>query len=251
MQRGYKLISCEVMRREFEWAAPRALRPIAMEWLPRGLHDLPAEGLRAEIQRSVDRVDPALHEAVLLGYGLCNNALAGLRAGEIPLVMPRAHDCITLFLGDAGRYREEFTNHPGTYYLTRGWIEFEAIEKSLADQTIHHTLGLDLTEKELIAKYGEDNARYLMETLNGTSHYSRMAFINTEGESDTDFEAQARRRAEENGWRFAKLRGDMRLIHALLNGPPWSERDFLTVPPGGTIRASTDDQVVHCPHTHH
>jgi hypothetical protein len=59
--------------------------------------------MSARIQESIDRVDPARHEAVLLGYGLCNNGVVGLHA-PVPLVISRAHDCITLLLGSRERY---------------------------------------------------------------------------------------------------------------------------------------------------
>jgi hypothetical protein len=37
-------------------------------------------------------------------YGLCNLALTSLRARAVPVVVPRAHDCITLYLGSRQRY---------------------------------------------------------------------------------------------------------------------------------------------------
>jgi len=56
------------------------------------------------------------HDAIVLAHGLCGEATAGLRAGSIPLVVPRSHDCITIFLGSRDRYTTEFTGNPGTYW---------------------------------------------------------------------------------------------------------------------------------------
>ncbi len=35
------------------------------------------------------------------------------------LVIPRAADCITLFLGGRARYQQQFSDHPGTYWYVR------------------------------------------------------------------------------------------------------------------------------------
>ena len=91
--------------------------------MPKGLHDLGSEQMQARVQEAVDAVDTEAYDAILLGYGLCNNGLVGITAKDIPLVLPRAHDCITLFLGDRKRYSTYFIDHPGTYFKTSGWIE--------------------------------------------------------------------------------------------------------------------------------
>ena len=54
---------------------------------------------------------------------LCSNGLVGLTARNIPVVVPRAHDCITLFLGSKERYLDYFQSHTGVYFKTSGWIE--------------------------------------------------------------------------------------------------------------------------------
>ena len=77
---------------------------------------------------------------ILLGYGRCSNGLAGLRAGRHRLVLPAVDDCISLLLGSRAPYLEQFTAQPGTYYYTRGWIEY-------IDDPYHEYL-------EMIPKYG-------------------------------------------------------------------------------------------------
>ena len=76
-----------------------------------------------KVQEAVNRVDASRYDAILLGYGLCNNGIAGLRAPTIPLVVPRAHDCMTIFFGSKERYLEYFQQNPGTYFYTSGWLE--------------------------------------------------------------------------------------------------------------------------------
>ena len=60
---------------------------------------------------------------IILGYGLCSRAVVGLRAEGCTLVVPRVDDCIAIFLGSGDAYRTQHCSEPGTYYLTKGWIE--------------------------------------------------------------------------------------------------------------------------------
>jgi hypothetical protein len=38
-------------------------------------------------------------------------------------VVPKVGDCIAIFLGSEEVYKVQFRTEPGTYYLTKGWIE--------------------------------------------------------------------------------------------------------------------------------
>src|SRR6056297_1852829 len=102
----FKLISCEIFYREMCAAVARSPHRIDIEFLPKGLHDLPPGEMPARVQAAIDAVPAEEYDAILLGFALCNNGLAGITARECPLILPRAHDCITLFLGSRTRYRE-------------------------------------------------------------------------------------------------------------------------------------------------
>ena len=117
-----KVIACEIAFRELSYAASRSRNLIDFEFLTQGYHDIPAQG-RPEIQRRIDAVPAGRYRAIVLGYGLCSNILTGLTTAHTPLVIPRAHDCITFFLGSKERYRRAFDSEPGTYYYTSGWLE--------------------------------------------------------------------------------------------------------------------------------
>jgi hypothetical protein len=240
-----KLIACEVLQRELCALAAASPNTIDIEFVPKGLHDLKSAEMRARLQAVVDAVDAAVYERILLGYGLCNNGLAGVCARTIPMVLPRTHDCIGLFLGGHLRYREVFDAHPGTYFLTPGWIERGEVQGGeLRQAGIPHQLGLDMTFDDLVREYGEDNARYVVETLGGgAAHYSQFLYIRTGVGPDGFFEPIARARAEEKGWRFAAMDGNLEVLRKLVSGP-WTPADFVIVPPGGAIRACPDDRVV-------
>lgn len=238
-----KLISCEIFYRELCSALARSPHRIDAEFLPKGLHDMESAEMRERIQAVIDKTDPGRYDAVLLGYGLCNNGLAGVKARALPLILPRAHDCISLFLGSRQRYREYFDTHPGTYFLTSGWLERGEASGDLEELTIQHQLGINSTLQELIEQYGEENAEYLYETLcQNPRNYSRFTWIPM-GVEPPGMDAQARFRAEEREWEFETVPGDMTLLEKLVNGI-WEDADFLRVEPGSEIKPSYNEDIV-------
>jgi len=184
------------------------------------------------------------YDAVVLGYGLCGKATAGLVASEIPLVLPRAHDCITLFLGSRLRYQEQFDNNPGTYWYAHDYIERD---DGSGTELAMGAAGNDLTEvyEEYVAKYGEDNADYLMEVMGAwQEHYKRAVFIDMGVGDASNVESRAREEAGRRGWTFERLEGDLVLLERLLNGD-WSE-DFLVLQPGEMAEMALSDEVIRC-----
>lgn len=239
------LVSCEIFYREICALVAMSPHTIELTFVPQGLHDLPNADMTERLQTVVDSLETTDQEAVLLGYGLCNNGLAGLRARDLPLILPRAHDCITLFMGDRQRYLDYFHANPGVYFMTTGWIERDRTEGDLQQHSIQHDTGMDQTYQQLVEKYGKDNADFLFEQLQqqATEKYATCTFIEMGVEPDGRFEQQARQHAANRGWGFRKLEGDMGLLRRLVNGP-WNEADFLTVPPGHEIAPSYGDDIV-------
>jgi hypothetical protein len=235
-----KLISCEVLFREMCDACAHTPHQVDVEFLPKGLHDLGGKTMAAKIQEVVDRTPESMYQAILLGYGLCGNGLDGLTARHTPLVLPRAHDCIALLMGGRERYQQYFDGNPGTFYRSTGWLERG---KGL-QQLTHQTLGFEEPLEALIRKYGEDNGRYLhQEMTRYRSHYAKLTFIETGLEADGKFLAEAAAEAQENGWRFERMQGDLAWLRRLVGGE-WLEAEFLVVEPGQRIVASYDAMVV-------
>ncbi|HEY4761232.1 MAG TPA: DUF1638 domain-containing protein [Thermoguttaceae bacterium] len=239
-----KLIACEILYREFCTAIARSPNQIDVEFLPKGLHDMGQAKMFARLKEAIDAVDESQYEAIVLGYALCNNGILGLMAKKIPLVVARAHDCITLFLGSKERYMDYFRKNPGTYFKSSGWIERGEGLAQAGQDSIQRQAGMIQSYEELAAKYGEDNARFLSEHLsNMTPNYSKITYIEMGIEPDDRFEQHARCDAAALGWKYEKIPGDMSLIQDLLDGC-WDEDRFLVVPPGCRIAPSYDERII-------
>ncbi|OGV56881.1 MAG: hypothetical protein A2017_05080 [Lentisphaerae bacterium GWF2_44_16] len=239
-----KLICCEIFYREACYVASRSKNRVDVEFLPKGMHDLESGDMRLKLQAAIDRNSDSDYDYLLLGYALCNNGTAGLTAASKTLVIPKAHDCITLFLGSRKKYSDYFSNNPGVYFYTSGWIERGDDTGDLQELSIQHKTGMDKSYEELVREYGEDNAKYLYETLcQGTKNYSKLTFIEMGVGPDDKFEKAAVVRATKNNWKFEKVKGDISLFTRLLDGP-WVENEFLLVPPGYKIAPSYGDDVL-------
>ncbi len=238
----FKVIACEVLFREVSYCAARARPMVDVTFLPKGLHDTGAGPMARRLQQAIDEVDAATYDAILLAYGLCNYGICGLRA-PLPLVVPRAHDCITLLLGSRQRYRAYFDRHPATYYLSTGWME-RAGDPNEQPNSVTARLGLSASYVDYVARYGEEKAHYLMETLGDwMRHYRRLAYIDTGFGDFTHYKEAARREAAERGWEYEELQGGTVLLQRLLDGE-WAAEDFLLVPPGFSIVAADDDDAI-------
>ena len=241
--RRFALIACEILQRELCLCVARSPGIVDLVLLPKGLHDQGKPRMSARLQEAIDAVDAGRHEAILLGYGLCNNGIEGLRA-RLPLVVPRAHDCITLLLGSKERYAAYFDGHPGTYFKSPGWIERSGGELAPGADNIPTQLGLSWDREALVAKYGEEKAAFLMETMAGwTKTYSTMAYIDTGVGDAASLKARTREEAARLGWTYEELPGSLALLQRLVDGA-WDPKDFLVVPPGQTIRPKLGEQIV-------
>ena len=202
----YKLICCKVFRREMAAAISASPNLVDPEFLELGLHERPDE-LRARLQERIDAIEPSAerYDAILLGYGLCGNGTAGLRARGVPLVLPRAHDCCTILLGSRAAFLESFGSA-----LSASWSSAGNIDRASAERRrLWDILSPETVEKEL---------RFI-------------EMPETEGLGCAEL---MRAKAAEEGRAFVLLRGDSRLLRALLAGA-WDEEEFLVVPPGKSI----------------
>ncbi len=242
MPRRLRMIACEVSRREVCAAVARSRNIIDVDFLPKGLHDVGAERMRTQVQEAVDSRPQGDREAILFWYGLCSNGMCGVRA-PVPMVAPRAHDCITLLLGSRRRFAGFFEANPGTYYKSPGWIERDT-DPNENPASITARLKLSRDYRELAERYGEDNAEFLAPVISDwLKHYRKLAFINTGVGNVGDYRARAGAFAAERKWEFEELQGDPGLLERMLAGD-WNAEEFLVVPPGHTIRPTFNEDII-------
>jgi hypothetical protein len=207
-----KIIACATVIEEM---LPHLATGVEPQVLDFGLHVSPRK-LKRTLQETVDALVPEA-DTILLGYGLCSQAVVGLRAQDCTLVVPKVHDCIGLFLGSAPAYRAQVRAEPGTYYLTKGWIEAGDSPFDSYDGTVE--------------QYGEETALRLMRRM--LKNYTRLALINTGQYELERYRAYARNTAERWGLRYEEIPGSDALILRMLFGP-W-DGDFVVARPGETI----------------
>lgn len=228
-----KCLACEVTARSIYWGAAQSPHAVDISLLQIGLHLTPNK-LREALQAEIDAVSGADYDALVLGYGLCGKATAGLRAGDVPLILPKAHDCITLFLGSRERYAREFDACPGTYWYVQDFIERgedDDMVLSIGAQTMGES---EQVYADYVAKYGKDNADYLMETMTAwQAHYERAVFIDLGLGNNRDVATKAQADAVRHDWQFEEKTGDLTLIKRLLAGE-WDD-NFLILQPGEEI----------------
>jgi hypothetical protein len=226
------------MQREAYYCAARSPNIVDVVVMRQGLHTEP-EKLRGEVQKHLDVTNDNQgrpYDASLLGYGLCSNGIVGLHS-KIPIVVPRGHDCITLLLGSKERYREYFESHKGTYWFSPGWIETDAQpgKERFPASPMGFAEASERTLKEYVEKFGEDNARYLVETERSwLKEYHWATYIDW-GFANNEQEKQLTKKAAGHlGWKYDELKGESGLMQRLVDGE-WNEKEFLVVKPGQTI----------------
>jgi len=236
-------IACDVVARPVYLCAARSPHVVDIRMFERGLHNDPSD-LRTRLQGAIDGA-PAAAEAIVLAYGLCGGATAGIEARDKPVILPRAHDCITLFLGARERYQEEMRK-PATYWYVADQLERnDGYRAGIGGLAIGSDTDAQVEEirAEYVAKYGEDNADYLMEVLGGwREHYGRAAFVSMGVGDEEASIAAARAEADRRGWAFEQIEGSMVLLRRLLRGD-WNE-DMLILQPGERLAMSYDDGIV-------
>ena len=152
-----RVIACATVIEEM---LPHLPTDVPYEVLDFGLHLRPQD-LKRALQ---DKIDEASRHAdvIILGYGLCSMAVVGLRATTATLVVSRSDDWIAIFLGSCDAYKHQVSQEPGTYYLTKGWIE-------VGDSPFSE-------HKKLVEKYGEAKAMRMMKlTLLSASSLTRIS----------------------------------------------------------------------------
>jgi hypothetical protein len=198
-----------------------------------GLHTNPGR-LRKALQEAIEAAG-GQYDTIILGYGMCSMAIVGIRAAGCRLVVPRVDDCIAMFLGSRAAYADQSRLEPGTYYLTKGWLESGS-----------HPLK---EYQEYLPKYGPEQTLWLLDQQ--YRNYSRIALVASSLQEMAVYRPQAQevaRFCERWGMRYEEILGSDDYVRRLIDTaaalrnqtirPDEVGPDFLVIPPGGEIKQS-------------
>ena len=229
------LLACGVFEQEIALHAHGATHIAETRFFEMGLHDRPDQ-LRATLQENLDAVDARADiAAVVLAYGLCGRGTVGLHPLRHKLVIPRAHDCIAVFMGSKEAYAEHQHRCPACYYYTPGWNR---------GRRVPGPERLEATRAELAAKFEPDDVEFVIESERETWAMHDTATYLDLGTADAEAEADyARKCAGWLSWKFEHLRGDPKLLHDLLWGN-WDSKRFQIIEPGMKLGHAPDETIM-------
>ena len=229
------LLACQVFEREIALHTAGASHILETRFFEVGLHDRPDQ-LRAKLQAELNSIEARNDiEAVALAYGLCGLGTAGLYPQRYKLVIPRAHDCITVFMGSKEAYAQHQRACPACYYYTPGWNRSRRVPGPEKLQSL---------KMELAKKFDADDIEFLIETERAQwSQHDTATYLDL-GTDDAEPEADyARRCAGWLGWKFEHIRGDAKLLRDLLWGN-WDAARFQIIEPGMQLGHVPDDNIM-------
>ncbi|MDR1571484.1 MAG: DUF1638 domain-containing protein [Clostridiales Family XIII bacterium] len=215
MDRGEDIciVACETLKPELEAVMRARGCDYPVLWVGSGKHIWP-DKLRVSIQEMIDSVPPSCR-TVLLAFGFCGNSMVGIRSASCTLVLPRAADCIPLFLGSLAR-RMEYGSE--TYFFTEGYLHSETSFISECEA--------------LMLRYGESRGRRIMKKM--LAHYRNIAVVDTGAFDVPGLVDEIRPFASLVDIPVSTIPGNLRLLDGLLAGG-WDEGEYLVAEPGRGI----------------
>lgn len=235
-----KLLCCKPMESDVRKIADMSDNHIDIEIIDIKYHEKP-EDLNLFLQEKIGSTDD-WYDALLLCLGLCSKATPNLAAKHMPVVVIKAHDCITFSLGSREKFKEVFNKNTGTYYFTKGWLENINTESSaifMLDE-INRKNRL----KFLAEEYGEDNAEFLLEMeTSWIGHYNRALFIKDDYEDNNTEIKKLEKITREAGWNLDFETKEYNILNDFLSGN-WHTNDFIVLDPGEEIFETGDDNIL-------
>ena len=212
------LLSCAVLE---TYLTPLLDDSTTATFFDLGLHDDPKR-MRPTLQEQLDALTEPT--TVLIGYGLCGNGVVGIEAGPHTLILPKSHDCIGMAYGSTEAHSAAIMANPGTYYVTRGWIN----------------TGNDPLEQyeQYVEKYGEKRADRVVEAFYG--HYDTVCLMAFSEEELDEVRPLAVPVVQwfQDRWQLEYIEkvGQSSFIERLVTDQQKDPDDFVIVEPGGTVK---------------
>ncbi|MCC5808298.1 MAG: DUF1638 domain-containing protein [Opitutales bacterium] len=235
---SYAILACDVFQDELEHLAAGEPPWTQIQYLEMGLHDHP-DRLRRSVQAALGELaaDSAVTH-IALAYGRCGNGLLGVRADRCHLVLPQAHDCVSVLLGGRSRHDAVLKENPGTYFYSPGWVRGRRVP---GPDREHHL-------RDLYAERFGDDEEMMEELIDADresfAHHNCAAYISIIDRPEA--KRYCRQCAAHLGWNYRELEGDPTFLEDLVRGR-WASPRFLVVPPGHKIGADGAGNLIAVP----
>ena len=255
-RKRFKLLACRVLHREISLLSAKSDNYIDVTYLQQGLHRAP-EVLRKVLQDEINRIEDGTdiysgfsynvhggksrenmeYDAILLGYGLCSNAVCGITSNNYKIIIPRAHDCITLFLGSKERYRNYFDSHSGgIFWYTPGWIDCCQMPGEETNEIKRKRYMEQYDDEELVEEVLEQENAWM-------KSYKMFTYVDWDELHMPNHIAYTEKCANYFNVGFELLKGDMGLMQKFLEGD-WNDEDFIVLKPGQAVSPSYDESIL-------
>ena len=168
-----RLLACEVIRAELEEALKATDNEYDIVWVGEALHDKP-EQLHKELVRIIEQSDA--FDEIVISYGLCGNALIGIKAVHCDIIYPKTDDCISALMctnKNLGELRR------CSIFTSRGWL---SASHSVSEY------------ERTLEKYGKNRADMIYDMMFG--NYKKLIYMQTEEEIDPENMKKAEKEAE-------------------------------------------------------
>ena len=232
----YKIIACNIFRKEIETLMDDININNHVIFIEQGLHNTPPK-MREKLQQVILALEEDSdflnkYEGIVLLYGLCGNGTLGLKTKKVKLIIPRAHDCMALFLGSKERYKNIIDNNKGVYWYNHAWI----------DQTpMPSKKQMEISKRDYYEYYDEDNAEYLYELeVQSLMQYRYGVFIKSplvDNEPYKDF--MLNEVCNEFNWEYKEYEGNNTVIENIVNSI-FKEQEVLILNPNEEVGLSLD-----------
>ena len=225
-----KLICCDVFARLAYSVSADSKHIIDIFLLPMLSHNEP-ELLKINLQQAVDNTPADVYNKIVMAYGLCGNSIVGLTT-NIPLIIPRMHDCSAMFLGSNKRFKEVFGHRLSARWRSCGYMERCS---DITDDYKSHPGYL-----KLLKEYGEENAEYVWQLMHPPPETDTSVYIRMPGFEYSDYESTFCKQMLEAKCTPDIVEGSLLWFERLINGPWDNSEEFLELLPGYEIEPIYD-----------
>ena len=209
------ILACPTIRDELLHAHRIVQGDYEILWLKRNLHAFP-DMLKAEIQKELDLLDG--YDRVILGFGFCGNAIAGLKAGDFQMIIPKIDDCISMMLGSYECRKNMVDRHP-TIFMTRGWMDGE--KGGAWEEYLH-----------VVKRYDPETAASVFEMMYGM--HDQLVVLDTGAYPLPEILPRTKILADAYALRHEVCDAGTQYLQDVLNGP-WDSEKYIIVEPYGVV----------------